>query len=249
MLGMQQQIELLSNGIADFLGESGFLAKPLSRLRWEDSVDLPLMNILLLTCNTMPIVFGKPDRHLGKVKTMRAGRWVCTEVGKELITASPLDYHVFRRDIMDKYPAYDPPNPLFIFELAKNSFLLSSSINTATGRAGGTGDVLLGGKGGGENLGSILNKAVHIGAPVSLHSPSPTGVGGKGGKMQNYQTNNNFPRLYPFPTSSADIDKKFTGKGWLKEDGDTFFRGGGGGVPASTDEARDYFLEGEGLHW
>ncbi|RPB02770.1 hypothetical protein L873DRAFT_1801795 [Choiromyces venosus 120613-1] len=179
MLGMDQRIELLSDQIADLLGDSGllgFLAKPLSRLRWEDSVDLPLMNILLLTWNTMPIVLGKPDRHLAKVKTYARGLvGLDPEVGKGLITASLLDYHVFRQDIMAKYPAYDPPNSVFPFELATNSFLLSSAINTATGRPGGNRDMLLGGNGGGENLGSILNKAAHIATPAPSPAPSPKG--------------------------------------------------------------------------
>ncbi|KAG0640215.1 hypothetical protein HOY80DRAFT_1009130 [Tuber brumale] len=245
MLGMDQQIESLRDEIADLPGESGllgFLAKTLGRLRWEDSVDLPLMNILLLTWKTMLLVFGEPDRHLAKVKTYARGlAGLDPEVGKGVITASPLDYHVFRQDIMAKYPAYDPPKPLFPFELATNSFLPSSTVNTATGRTGGNGDVLLGGKGGGENLGSILNKAVHIATPAPSPPPSPGGVGGKGGKKQNYQTNNNFPFLYP-PSSSSDVGKKFAGKCWWKEDDDTFSRvEGGGGVPTSIKEAGDLF--------
>ncbi|KAG0127949.1 hypothetical protein HOY82DRAFT_623959 [Tuber indicum] len=245
MPGMDQQIESLRDEIADLPGESGmlgFLAKTLGRLRWEDSVDLPLMNILLLTWKTMLLVFGEPDRHLAKVKTYARGlASLDPEVGKGVITASPLDYHVFRQDIMAKYPAYDPPKPLFPFELAANSFLPSSAVNTATGRTGGNGDVLLGGKGGGENLGSILNKAVHIATPAPSPPPSPGGVGGKGGKKQNYQTNNNFPFLYP-PSSSSDVDKKFAGKCWWKEDDDTFSRvEGGGGVPTSIKEAGDLF--------
>ena len=245
ILGMDQEIESLRDEIADLPGESGllgFLAKTLGRLRWEDSVDLPLMNILLLTWKTMLLVFGEPDRHLAKVKTYARGlAGLDPEVGKGLITASPLDYHVFRQDIMAKYPAYDPPKPLFPFELATNSFLPSSAINTAAGRAGGNGDVLLGGKGGGENLGSILNKAVHIATPAPSPPPSPGGVGGKGGKKQNYQTNNNFPFLYP-PSSSSEIDKKFAGKCWWKEDEETFSRAeGGSGVPTSIKEAGDLF--------
>jgi len=244
ILGMDQEIESLRDEIADLPGESGllgFLAKTLGRLRWEDSVDLPLMNILLLTWKTMLLVFGEPDRHLAKVKMYARGlAGLDPEVGKGLITASPLDYHVFRQDIMAKYPAYDPPKPLFPFELATNSFLPSSAINTAAGRTGGNGDVLLGGKGGGENLGSILNKAVHIATPAPSPPPSPGGVGGKGGKKQNYQTNNNFPFLYP-PSSSSEVDKKFAGKCWWKEDDETFSRVEGSGVPTSIKEAGDLF--------
>jgi len=87
---------------------------------------------------------------------------------------------------MAKYPAYNPPKPPFSFELATNSFLPSSTIITATGRMCGNGDVPLGGKGGGENSVSILNKAVHIAIPAPSPPPSPGGVGGKGRKKQNF---------------------------------------------------------------
>ena len=44
--------------------------------------------------------------------------------------------------------------------------------------------------------------------------------------------------VYPSP-SSANLDKRFTAKGWFKDNGDTFPReGGGGGALTSTKEAR-----------
>ena len=55
---------------------------------------------------------------------------------------------------------------LFPFELATNLLLPSPAINIAINRTGGNGDMLLGGKGCGKNLGSILNKGVHIAAPA-----------------------------------------------------------------------------------
>ena len=48
---------------------------------------------------------------------------------------------------------------------------------------------------------SILNQPVHIATPAP--SPPPSPAGGKGAKKQNYQTNQNFPFLYPPPNSSA----------------------------------------------
>ena len=76
---------------------------------------------------------------------------------KRLITASPLDYHVFSQNIA-KYLAEDPPKPLLLLESATNSFLRLCAINTATGRRGGNGDVLFGGKASCENSVFILNK-------------------------------------------------------------------------------------------
>lgn len=43
---------------------------------------------------------------------------------------------------------------------------------------------------------SILHQPVHIATPAPSPPPSPP-VGGKAGKKQNYQTNQNFPFMYP----------------------------------------------------
>ena len=48
---------------------------------------------------------------------------------------------------------------------------------------------------------SILNQGVHIATPAPSPPPSPAGT--RGAKKQNYQTNQNFPFLYPPPNSSA----------------------------------------------
>ncbi|RPA90857.1 hypothetical protein L873DRAFT_1820406 [Choiromyces venosus 120613-1] len=136
MPGMDQQIEFLGDGIADLPGQCffGIPGKSFESFGMEDSVDLPFMNMLLLTWDTMLVVFGKPDRHLAKGKTCACGLVdLYPEVGDGLITPSPLDYHVFRQDIKTKYPAYDPPNLLFPFEVAVNSFPMSFAINNATG--------------------------------------------------------------------------------------------------------------------
>ena len=49
-----------------------------------------------------------------------------------------------------------------------------------------------------------------------------------------------YPLALVYPSSSsANLDKRFTAKGWFKDNGDTFSReGGGGGALASTNEAR-----------
>ena len=113
---------------------------------------------------------------------------------KETITASPLDYHVFRQEITSKYPAYVPPRPAIPLE-AENTSLLPPIPNQTTRNSNNNGilqappDAHNGGA-------SILHQPVHIATPAPSPPPSP-GVGGKGGKKQNYQTNQNFPFMYP----------------------------------------------------
>jgi hypothetical protein len=50
---------------------------------------------------------------------------------------------------------------------------------------------------------SILHQPVHIATPAPSPPPSPP-VGGKAGKKQNYQTNQNFPFMYPPLDSSSN---------------------------------------------
>jgi hypothetical protein len=123
--------------------------------------------------------------------------------GGTLITASPLDYHLFRQEITSKYPAYNPPQPLLPFELENNSILppLPAPSNRAPSSHGplsGIGPANFNSTGG-----SIIHQPVHIATPAPSPPPSPAGPGGKAGKKQNYQTNQNFPFLYP-PSDAAN---------------------------------------------
>ena len=160
------------------------------------------------------------------------------EQGEGFITASPLDYHLFRQEITSKYPAYNPPPPLVPLELENNSILppLPSHPSRNVGQ-----DSQISGPGASVNgIGrSIFHQPVHIATPAPSPPPSPVGPGGKGGKKQNYQTNQNFPFLYPplDDTSNtvggkgnAGLQDKLVGKKWEGSD-----------VPASILEAGQLF--------
>lgn len=241
--GENEELESLRDEFADLPVEGGmlgFLAKTLSRLRWEDNVEIPLMSLLLITWKTILLVFGSQEKHLPAVKIYaRTIAGLVGPVDKTVITASPLDYQSFRQDIIAKYPVYNPPKSLFPFEFSTNSFLPTvSTTSTSLMRAGGNGDVNLGGRGGMENLSSIFDKAVHIATPAPSPPPSPGGVGGKGGKKQNYQTNNSFPFLYPTSSPGGTVSSTAS-KCWWKEDCDP----SGDGVPASIKEAGSLFSD------
>lgn len=155
-----------------------------------------------------------------------------------VLTASPLDYHMFRQEITSKYPAYNPPPPLFAFEPENNSILpplphQASKYSSASGIFPGMGSTPM------VENGSILHQPVHIATPAPSPPPSPIGPGGKSGKKQNYQTNQNFPFMYPpLDQTSNDIGGKgssglqdhLVGKEWK-----------GGDVPASIVEAGELF--------
>lgn len=163
-----------------------------SKLRWDEQNVMPQTQILLLFWKSVLLVFGGSE-DLERVKEATS-EITDDNQNKETITASPLDYHVFRQEITSKYPAYVPPQPAIPIE-PENSSILPPLPNQHA-RSNGANGVLPPApntQGGGA---SILNQPVHIATPAPSPPPSP-GVGGKGGKKQNYQTNQNFPFMYP----------------------------------------------------
>ncbi|EFY97269.2 DUF3402 domain protein [Metarhizium robertsii] len=210
-----------------------FMLTATSKLRWDEQNFMPLTQIFLLFWKTILLVFGG-TRDLAKVK--EALSEIKEGMNKETITASPLDYHVFRQEITSKYPAYVPPQPLIPLEDETTSIL--PPIPNHPARNNGSNGIIAtpaqlqaGGA-------SILNQPVHIATPAPSPPPSP-GVGGKAGKKQNYQTNQNFPFMYPplDATSNsaggkgmAGIDDSIVSRRWEGSD-----------IPASILEAGELF--------
>ena len=152
------------------------------------------------------------------------------------ITTSPLDYHLFRQEITSKYPTYSPPPPLLPIEPENNTMLpplpnhpsrqtSHDDLNTVS-NSGAVG-------------GSIFNQPVHIATPAPSPPPSPAGPGGKGAKKQNYQTNQNFPFLYP-PLDASSSTVGADGRLEL-QDKMSNHRWQDGNVPASILEAGQLF--------
>ncbi|KAH7152394.1 hypothetical protein B0J13DRAFT_262415 [Dactylonectria estremocensis] len=169
-----------------------FMLTATSKLRWDEQSLMPHTQIFLLFWKSILLVFGG-SQELAAVKKATS-EMANDGKDKETITASPLDYHVFRQEITSKYPAYVPPQPLIPLEAENTSLLpplpnLSSRNNGANGIIPAPPHIQSGGT-------SILDQPVHIATPAPSPPPSP-GVGGKGGKKQNYQTNQNFPFMYP----------------------------------------------------
>ncbi|KAH8726083.1 hypothetical protein GQ44DRAFT_826173 [Phaeosphaeriaceae sp. PMI808] len=210
----------------------------ISKIRWDDSIVLPLGKVSLLFWKTILVSFG----GLAEVdKAKQSFRDTNTESedakGQPIITASPLDYHLFRQEISSKYPAYNAPPPLFPLEPENNSILppLKNHPSKVAGNhvfGSGLGDAH------GNNT-SILHQPVHIATPAPSPPPSPAGPGGKGGKKQNYQTNQMFPFLYPpldessnklGGKGSTDLQDLLVGRRWEGSD-----------IPASILEAAELF--------
>ncbi|KAL5364789.1 hypothetical protein BJX96DRAFT_157949 [Aspergillus floccosus] len=218
-----------------------FLVEIIARLRWDDATNVPLTRIILLFWKSLLLFFGGSD-SLKKAKEELEPSFEDKEDASSrrtpFLTASPLDYHAFRQEITSKYPSYNPPPPVVPLELENSSILPPlpqhpSRAASSNGLFSGVGPSVAGGNG------SILHQSVHIATPAPSPPPSPIGPGGKAGKKQNYQTNQNFPFMYPpLDNSSNDLGGKGTtelqdvlvGKKWEGSD-----------VPASIIEAGKLF--------
>ncbi|KAK3071299.1 Factor arrest protein 11, partial [Teratosphaeriaceae sp. CCFEE 6253] len=216
-----------------------YLTQLVARLRWDDSAPVPLTKILLLAWKTILVTLG----GLADVEALKTSLRSPEEqeekdkrTGQPIITASPLDYHLFRQEIQSKYPAYQPPENVLELEPEGNSMLpplkhrqpslasfsVSHQFPGVSGTAGG----------------SIMHAPIHIATPAPSPPPSPAGPG-KAGKKQNYQTNNLFPFLYP-PLDERSGDLGGRGSTAL-QDQLVGRRWEGSSVPVAVAEAAELF--------
>ena len=213
-----------------------YLTQIVARLRWDETAPIPLTKMLLLAWKTILVAFGgiKDIDHIKN--TLREDEDEMDARGKPIITASPLDYHLFRQEINSKYPAYQPPEPLFPLEPENNSILpplkhrrpsaAMSDTSFASAPIAGNG--------------SIMHQPVHIATPAPSPPPSPGGPG-KAGKKQNYQTNQMFPFLYPPLDENSN---ELGGKGSTElQDALVGRRWEGTDIPTSILEAAELFAK------
>ena len=213
----------------------------IDKLRWEEHLPIPLTKMLLISWKTILVTLGSL-KDLENVKaSLRSAEQLQqdseTDVrGEPVITASPLDYHLFRQEISSKYPAFQPPAPLFPLEPDSNTILPplkrrqpSFAITDAAFKGAPA-----------VSTDSLMHTPVHIATPAPSPPPSPAGPG-KAGKKQNYQTNQMFPFLYP-PLDSTSND--LGGKGTTElQDALVGKKWEGGDIPTSILEAADLFAK------
>ena len=215
-----------------------FLSSLVAKLRWDDSFDFPLTRILLLLWKITLLVFGGAKELAASKEALLKQDDYAGEESEAYITASPLDYHLFRQEITSKYPAYNPPPPLIPIE-PENSSILPPLPNHPSRLVNQDSQQMAAGPGPNGFGRSIFHQPVHIATPAPSPPPSPAGPGGKGGKKQNYQTNQNFPFLYPPLDDTSNI---VGGKGAAAlQDKLVQAKWEGADVPASIVEAGQLF--------
>ncbi|KAI0840085.1 N1221-domain-containing protein [Hypoxylon sp. FL0890] len=211
-----------------------FMLTASAKLRWQEVSVVPAPQTLLLLWKSILLEFGGTKEIEETKKALR--ETAVDDKEKDLITASPLDYHVFRQEITSKYPAYVPPQPILPLE-PDNTSLLPPLPNHPT-RNNGSNGIIPAPPGTQSGGASILHQPVHIATPAPSPPPSPA-AGGKGGKKQNYQTNQNFPFMYP-PLDATSNSAGGKGGAGLQD----FLVGRkweGSDVPASILEAGELF--------
>ncbi|KAL8921613.1 MAG: hypothetical protein Q9172_003938 [Xanthocarpia lactea] len=221
---------------SDFLQ---YLTQLIAKTRWQDAPWLPFTRLLLLYWKAILLLFGSSDDLKDSKQALRTVADITKDEHDDgFITATPIDYHLFRQEITSKYPAYNPPSPLLPIELENNS-ILPPLPNHPSRRASQENLTMASNPAANGTPGSIFYQPVHIATPAPSPPPSPAGPGGKGGKKQNYQTNQNFPFLYPpldetknvlGAKGDAGLQDQPLGKRWEGDD-----------VPASIREAGQLF--------
>ncbi|KAF2858501.1 hypothetical protein K470DRAFT_266047 [Piedraia hortae CBS 480.64] len=205
-----------------------YFTELVSRIRWDDYIEVSQKKMFLLAWKAILLTLGGIEETEQVRSTLRKADGFDGVKGK-LITASPLDYHQFRQEIISKYPAYDPPKPIFPLEPENNSILPPLTHRQPPPPVSTTAL---------PNTHSIMHEPVHIATPAPSPPPSPAGPG-KAGKKQNYQTNQMLPFLFP----PLDEDSnKLGGRGsTLLQDELVRGKWSGGVVPKSIQEAAELF--------
>ncbi|KAL8767709.1 MAG: hypothetical protein Q9209_005889 [Squamulea sp. 1 TL-2023] len=216
-----------------------YLTRLIARTRWQEAPWLPFTRLLLLYWKTILLLFGSSDDLKDSKQALRTESDVSRdERDQGFVTATPLDYHLFRQEITSKYPAYNPPPPILPIEPENNS-ILPPLPNHSSRQASQENLIMASNQAANGTHGSIFHQPVHIATPAPSPPPSPAGPGGKGGKKQNYQTNQNFPFLYPTLDETSNVVggqgdtrlyDRLVGKRWEGSD-----------VPASILEAGQLF--------
>ena len=161
-----------------------FLITAIGRLRWGISGDLPLRNLFLFFWKALMCLFGDSSQ-MGKVQDfMRQKYNLPAEVDPNEVTASPLDYHAFRQDIISRYPAYIPPSST-LPDTFENTRSMAHYIEIPRPAHAQTSN------------NSLPVPTVHIATPAPSPPASPAIAAGQKVRKSVFMTNQSFPFIHP----------------------------------------------------
>lgn len=163
-----------------------FLIKSIDDWRWNSRTSMRIRNIITLLAKLIQFQIG------GFEKRQRAKAFLCKEldITKEeagsYLTASPIDFHLFREDILSRYPSYVPP-PSKLPEDFENPSSLSQFImiprrqkhSRQNGEAG------------------TPPPEIHIATPVPSPSPPMSPINRSSKTKRIFRTSDDYPFIYP----------------------------------------------------
>lgn len=161
-----------------------FLIQSIGRLRWGISGNLPLRNLFLFFWKAMLCLFGD-SKQLAKTKSFLRRKYnLSEEVDDNAVTASPLDYHAFRQDIISRYPAYIPPSSC-LPDFIENSRSMSHYIEIPRPVHAQSSN------------NALPVPVVHIATPAPSPPASPAIAAGQKVRKSVFMTNQSFPFIHP----------------------------------------------------
>lgn len=161
-----------------------FLIKSIGRLRWGVSGDLPLRHLFLFFWKALMCLFGDANQMEKTQRYMREKYNLPADANPDEVTASPLDYHAFRQDIISRYPAYVPPSST-LPETFENSRSMAHYIEIPRPVHAQTSN------------NALPAPTVHIATPAPSPPASPAIAAGQKVKKSVFMTNQSFPFIHP----------------------------------------------------
>lgn len=161
-----------------------FFISAIGRLRWGVSGDLPLRNMFLFFWKALLCLFGDSKKMENTKSYMRQKFNLPDQVDSDEVTASPLDYHAFRQDIISRYPAYVPPSSTLpdTFENTQSMAHYIEIPRPVHAQPSNN---------------ALPIPTVHIATPAPSPPASPAIAAGQKLKKSVFMTNQSFPFIHP----------------------------------------------------
>lgn len=161
-----------------------FMIQAIGRLRWDVSGNLPLRNMFLVFWKLMLCLFGDA-KQLERTKMYTRRKYGLSEdVNEDTVTASPLDYHAFRQDVVLRYPSYIPPSSTLpkSFENARSMSQYIEIPRPVHAQSSNN---------------TLPVPVVHIATPAPSPPASPAIAAGQKVRKSVFMTNQSFPFIHP----------------------------------------------------
>ncbi|ANB13362.1 Far11p [Sugiyamaella lignohabitans] len=158
------------------------------RLRWVSNKQtlaaFPVTKINLIIWKCILVLFGGRSQMEEVKAYMRQKYGLPKEYDENIITASPLDYHAFRDDLISRYPSYVPP-PSHLPKTLENTQSISHFIQVARPSHTQPSNT------------ALPAPTIHIATPAPSPPMSPAMSPGQKLRKSVFMTNQSFPFLYP----------------------------------------------------